>query len=415
MKALVYHGPMDVRIDDKPQPTIQHPQDIVLRITSTAICGSDLHLYHGTVPGMQPGQTLGHEFMGIVEEAGPEVHEVKVGDKVVIPFNIACGQCHWCRDNQWSQCDRSNPKGDIGAAFGFTQLLGGYEGGQAEYVRVPFANTQASLKVPDSIKTDEQVLFLSDILPTGYFASDMANVRPGDDVAVFGAGPVGYFAVMSSFLRGAARVFSIDHWPNRLTKTKDLGAEIINFDDEDPADFIKKETSGKGAICIDAVGYESVGHMAGNNVIINNNSNNNSSSNNNNILNNIKIQSTKSNYHKGHDHSKVSLPAYQPTNPLQVITWMTQIAKKYSTVSIPGVYGSAYDQFPLGLLFNRNISIHMGQCPVKKYNEQLLHLIETGRIDPTKIISHTMDLKDAPKGYERFDKKEDATKMVLKT
>lgn len=168
MKALVYYGPMDVRIDDKPQPTIQHPEDIVLRITSTAICGSDLHLYHGTIPGMQPGQTLGHEFMGIVEEAGPEVHEVKVGDKVVIPFNISCGHCSFCTNNHWSQCDRANPKGDLGAAFGFTQLLGGYDGGQAEYVRVPFANAEASLKVPDSIKTDEQVIFLSDILPTGY-------------------------------------------------------------------------------------------------------------------------------------------------------------------------------------------------------------------------------------------------------
>jgi len=173
MKSLVWHGPMDVRIDDKPQPSIQQPEDIVLRITSTAICGSDIHLYHGTVPGMQPGQTLGHEFMGIVEEAGPHVTEVKKGDKVVIPFNIACGQCHWCRNNYWSQCDRANPKvGDIGAAFGFTQLLGGYDGGQAEYVRVPFANANISIHVPEHIKTDEQVLFLSDILPTGYFAAD---------------------------------------------------------------------------------------------------------------------------------------------------------------------------------------------------------------------------------------------------
>jgi S-(hydroxymethyl)glutathione dehydrogenase / alcohol dehydrogenase len=399
MKSLVWHGPMDVQIDDKPQPIIQHPEDIVLRITSTAICGSDLHLYHGTVPGMMPGQTLGHEFMGIIEEAGPHVTEVKVGDKVVIPFNIGCGQCHWCRNNYWSQCDRANPKaGDLGAAFGFTQLLGGYDGGQAEYVRVPFANAEYSLKVPDYIKTDEQVLFLSDILPTGYFAADMANVRPGDDVVVFGAGPVGYFAVMSSFLRGAARVFSVDHWPMRLDKTKDLGAEIINFDDEDPVDFIKKETGGKGAICIDAVGYEAVGHMAGNVSIREGN--------------NIKIQGTDTN--KGHDHSQVSIPAYQPMNPMQVITWMAQIAKKYSTISIPGVYGSAYDQFPLGLLFNRNVSIHTGQCPVKKYTEQLFHLIETKRIDPTKVISHTMDLKDAPAAYENFDKKEDVLKIVLK-
>jgi S-(hydroxymethyl)glutathione dehydrogenase / alcohol dehydrogenase len=399
MKSLVWHGPMDVQIDDKPQPTILHPEDLVLRITSTAICGSDLHLYHGTVPGMMPGQTLGHEFMGIIEEAGPQVTEVKVGDKVVIPFNIACGQCHWCRKDYWSQCDRANPKaGDIGAAFGYTQLLGGYDGGQAEYVRVPFGNANTAVKVPDHIKTDEQVLFLSDILPTGYYAADMAKVKPGDDVVVFGAGPVGYFAVLSSFLRGAARVFSVDHWPMRLGKTKDLGAEIINFDDEDPVDFIKKETGGNGAICIDAVGFEAVGHMAGNVSTREGN--------------NIKIQGTDAN--KGHDHSQVSIPAYQPMNPMQVITWMAQIAKKYSTISIPGVYGSAYDQFPLGLLFNRNVSINMGQCPVKKYTEQLFHLIETKRIDPTKVISHTMDLKDAPAGYENFDKKEDVMKIVLK-
>lgn len=241
-------------------------------------------------------------------------------------------------------------------------------------------------------------MFLSDILPTGYFAADMANVRPGDDVAVFGAGPVGYFAVMSCFLRGAARVFSIDHWSTRLNKTKDLGAEIINFDDEDPVDFIRKETGMKGAICIDAVGYEAVGHMAGNVSIRDGN--------------NLLIQSTDTN--KGHDHSKVSNPAYQPMNPMQVITWMCQVAKKYSTVSIPGVYGSAYDQFPLGLLFNRNVSIHTGQYQVKKYSEQLFHLIETKRIDPTKVISHTMDLNDAPKGYKRFDQKEEVMKIVLK-
>lgn len=402
MKALVYHGPFDVQIDDKPRPIIQHPEDAILRITSTAICGSDLHLYHGTVPGMQPGQTLGHEFMGIVEEAGPEVHEVKVGDKVVIPFNVNCGKCWWCRNNLWSQCDRSNPKADIGAAFGYTQLLGGYDGGQAEYVRVPFANAEASLKVPDNIKSDEEVLFLSDILPTGYFGADMANVQPGDDVAVFGAGPVGYFAVMSSFLRGAARVFSIDHWPTRLGKTKDLGAEIINFDNEDPVDIIRKETSNKGVICIDAVGYEAVGHMADN------------ASRGNGERTNVNTQDGKNNNNQNHDHSKVSKPAYEPGNPLQIITWMCQAAKKFSTISIPGVYGSAYDQFPLGLLFNRNIQIKMGQCPVKKYDEQLLHLIETRRIDPTKIISHTMKLDQGPKGYESFDKKEEVTKIVLK-
>jgi S-(hydroxymethyl)glutathione dehydrogenase/alcohol dehydrogenase len=382
MKALVYHGPNDVQLDDKPRPTIQNPDDAILRVTSTALCGSDLHLYHGTVAGMEPGQTLGHEFMGVIEEAGPEVQEVKVGDKVVIPFNINCGRCWYCRHELWSQCDRSNPKGELGGSFGYTQVLGGYDGGQAEYVRVPFANTVAALKVPDSIKTDEQVLFLSDILPTGFFGADIANVQPGDDVAVFGAGPVGYFAVMSSFLRGAARVFSIDHWPIRLNKTKDLGAEIINFDNEDPVERIKKETDGKGAICIDAVGYEAVGHSGSNG------SGDGSGSGNNNRKN------------IGHDHSKVSNPAYD--------------ARKYSTISIPGVYGAAYNQFPLGQLFNRELQVRLGQCPVKKYNEQLLHLIEVGRIDPTKIISHTMKLDEAPKAYDIFDKKEDATKIVFK-
>ena len=358
-------------------------------ITSTAICGSDLHLYHGTVQGMEPGQTLGHEFMGVIEEAGPEVHEVKVGDKVVIPFNINCGRCWFCRHELWSQCDRSNPKGELGASFGYTQVLGGYDGGQAEYVRVPFANTVAALKVPESIKTDEQVLFLSDIIPTGYFGADIANIQPGDDVAVFGAGPVGYFAVMSSFLRGAARVFSVDHWPARLNKTKNLGAEIINFDNEDPVERIKKETNGKGAICIDAVGYEAVGH----------------------IINGCSSSTTNN---SRHDHSRVSNPAYEPANPLQVINWMCQTARKYSTISIPGVYGSAYGQFPLGQLFNRELQIKLGQCPVKKYNEQLLHLIEVGRIDPTKIISHTMKLNEATKAYEMFDKKENVTKVVFK-
>ena len=382
MKALVYHGPNDVQLDDKPRPTIQNPDDAILRVTTTALCGSDLHLYHGTVAGMEPGQTLGHEFMGVIEEAGPEVQEVKVGDKVVIPFNINCGRCWYCRHELWSQCDRSNPKGELGGSFGYTQVLGGYDGGQAEYVRVPFANTVAALKVPDSIKTDEQVLFLSDILPTGFFGADIANVQPGDDVAVFGAGPVGYFAVMSSFLRGAARVFSIDHWPIRLNKIKDLGAEIINFDNEDPVERIKKETDGKGAICIDAVGYEAVGHSGSNG------SGDGSGSGNNNRKN------------IGHDHSKVSNPAYD--------------ARKYSTISIPGVYGAAYNQFPLGQLFNRELQVRLGQCPVKKYNEQLLHLIEVGRIDPTKIISHTMKLDEAPKAYDIFDKKEDATKIVFK-
>ncbi len=393
MKSLVYHGAKDVRIDDKPKPQIQDNEDVILKVTSTALCGSDLHLYHGVTPAMEPGQTLGHEFMGIIEEIGPAVHEVKVGDRVVIPFNISCGRCWFCNQGLWSQCNRSNPKGEIGGAFGYTQALGGYDGGQAEYVRVPFANTVASLKIPDSISKDEQVLFLSDIFPTGYFGADIANVQPGDDVAVFGAGPVGYFAVMSSFLKGAARVFSIDHLDPRLAKTKELGAETINFDIENPVEKLKKETNGKGVLCIDAVGFEAVGHTSREGG--GGNSNNSGSS--------------------LHDHTKVSDPIYEPANPIQVLDWMCQSARKYSTLSVPGVYGSAYDKFPFGQMWNKELSIKMGQCPVKKYNEALLHLIETGRIDTTKIISHTMKLDEAPKAYEIFDKKEEnATKIVFK-
>ncbi len=372
MKALVYHGPMDVRIDDKPKPKIEHPEDIILKVTQTAICGSDLHLYHGNVKGMEPGQTLGHEFAGVVEEAGDRVDEVKVGDRVVIPFNIDCGRCWFCRHQLWSQCERSNPKGEYGAAFGYTQLLGGYDGGQAEYVRVPYANT-GPLKIPDEL-TEEKVLFLSDVLPTGYFGADIANVQPGDDVAVFGAGPVGYFATVSSLLRGAARVFVVDHWPIRLDKVTKIGGEPINFDRQDPVDYIKKETKGKGAICIDAVGYEAIGH---------------------------------------HRHDSSSNPALVPQNSLQVINWIVQVARKFSTVGIPGVYLTEFANFPFGQFFQRELQIRMGQCPVKQYNEQLLHLIEVGRIDPTLLISHKMKLEEAPKGYDIFNKKGDATKIVM--
>ncbi len=373
MKAVVYHGPYDVRVDEKPVPRIEHPEDAILKVTTTAICGSDLHLYHGSVEGMEPGQTLGHEFMGIIEETGPEVHEVKKGDRVVLPFNISCGRCWFCRHEQWSQCDRSNPNGEVGAAYGYTQLLGGYDGGQAEYVRIPYANT-TPLRIPEGLK-DEQVIFLSDILPTGYFGADMAGVLPGDDVAVFGAGPVGYFAVMSSFLRGAARVFAVDREETRLEKAAALGAETINFEREDPVKTIRDRTGGRGAICIDAVGYEAVGHR---------------------------------------QSPQVKKPVFKNQNPVQVIAWISEAARKFSTIGIPGVYVGAYDDFPFGKLFQRELHIRMGQCPVKNYNERLLHLIEAGRIDPTPLISHSMLLEEAPQAYKLFDRKDGATKIILK-
>jgi S-(hydroxymethyl)glutathione dehydrogenase/alcohol dehydrogenase len=373
MKAVVYHGPYDVRVENKPMPEIQDAEDAIVRVTTTAICGSDLHLYHGTVPGMETGQTVGHEFMGIVEEVGAEVHEIQKGDRVVIPFNVSCGKCWYCRRQLWSQCDRSNPNGEVGGAFGYGQQLGGYEGGQAEYVRVPYANAEA-LKVTDGL-SDDQVIFLSDILPTGYFGSDIAHVSPGDDVAVFGAGPVGYFAVMSSYLRGAAKVLCIDNQPDRLAKVKDLGAETVNFDEQDPVEAIRGATRGAGAVCIDAVGYEAVGH---------------------------------------HQAPDVDNPAYPNENPVQVITWISQAARKYTTVGVPGVYMGAMNRFPFGDLFNRELHVHMGQCPVKQYNEPLLHLIEVGRIDPSKLITHRMKLDEAPQAYSMFNSRQDGVvKIVL--
>jgi S-(hydroxymethyl)glutathione dehydrogenase/alcohol dehydrogenase len=281
----------------------------------------------------------------------------------------------------WSACDRTNPHGELGGTYGYTQLLGGWDGGQAEYALVPYANI-GPMRVPDEL-SDDQVLFLTDVLCTGYYGTDIAGrtattqgVQPGDDVAVFGAGPVGYFAVMSALkLRGAAKVFSIDHLPNRLEKTRALGAKTINFDEEDPVKVIREETDDDGAVCIDCVGYEAVGH---------------------------------------HEHARVENPTYDPMNPVQVLTWISQCARKASTVGIPGVYGSLYDQFPLGPFFNRGLQMKMGQCPVKNYNEPLMHLIESGRIDPTQLISHRMKLDDAPEAYQIWDKKTEATKIVLK-
>jgi S-(hydroxymethyl)glutathione dehydrogenase/alcohol dehydrogenase len=361
-------------------PKIEDKEDAIIKVTTTAICGSDLHLYHGNVEGMEAGQTLGHEFMGLVVECGPDVTEVKKGDRVVIPFNISCGKCWYCRHEMWSQCDRSNPKGQAGGAFGYTQRLGGYEGGQAEYVRVPFANTEC-LKIPPQLR-DEQVIFLSDILPTGYFGTDLAGVKPGDDVIVYGAGPVGYFAVMCAFLRGAAMVISVDNNPARLNKTRKLGAETVNFKDHDPVKVIMDLTKGGGGVCIDCVGYEAV-------------------------------------VRHGHGEEKTATdagvinPVYPDEYPMQIFEWMTETARKFSTIGVPGVYMSAYNGFPLGKLFQKELQIRTGQCPVKNYNEQLLHLIERGRIDPIPIISHTLKLDDAPQGYSMFDAKNGCTKVIM--
>lgn len=376
MKAVVYHGPYDMRVDNKPMPEIKERDDVIVKVTTTAICGSDLHFYHGAVPGMKPGQTIGHEFMGIVEEAGPDVQEVRRGDRVVMPFNVSCGRCWYCNRGLWSQCDRSNPNSEQGASYGYGQQAGGYDGGQAEYVRVRYANTDP-LKIPVGL-SDEDVIFLSDILPTGYFGTELANVQPGDDVAVFGAGPVGYFAAMSALLKGAAQVISVDNLKARLDKVENLGAIPVNFDEQDPVRVIKDLTGGQGAVCIDAVGYEAAGH-----------------------------------HHVPDAASVIKQPAYPNENPLQVIQWISQAGRKFTNAGIPGVYMGDFNGFPFGEIFGREIQLRMGQCPVKKYNELLLHLIEKGRIKPSGLITNRVKLDEAPGAYEMFSKREDGVVKVI--
>jgi S-(hydroxymethyl)glutathione dehydrogenase / alcohol dehydrogenase len=376
MKAVVYHGPYDMRVDQKPMPEIRDRDDVIVKVTTTAICGSDLHFYHGAVPAIAPGQIVGHEFMGTVEETGPDVQEIKRGDRVVMPFNISCGRCWYCSRGMWSQCDRSNPNSNEGAAYGYGKQLGGYDGGQAEYVRVRYANTDP-LKIPEGL-SDEDVIFLSDILPTGYFGTELAGVKPGDDVAVFGAGPVGYFAAMSALLKGAAQVISVDNHNARLAKVEKLGAIAVNFDEVDPVEFIMELTRGQGAVCIDAVGYEAQGHHA-----------------------------------MPEAASVIKKPAYPNENPLQVIQWISKAGRKFSSAGIPGVYLGDFNGFPFGELFGREIQIRMGQCPVKRYNELLLHLIEKGRIRPSDLITNRVKLEDAPQAYDMFSKRENGVVKVI--
>jgi threonine dehydrogenase-like Zn-dependent dehydrogenase len=389
MKAVCWNGKHDVRVESVPDPTILNSRDAVIKITTTAICGSDLHLYNGYIPSMKAGDILGHEFMGEVVELGSDVNNLKIGDKVVIPFTIACGNCFFCKKDLWSLCDNSNPKPEMqetlygyagSGLFGYTHMLGGFAGGQAEYARVPFADV-GPMKVPNDID-DELVLFLTDIFPTGYMAAENCNIEEGDTVAIWGAGPVGQFAVKSAFLLGAEKVVLIDHYEDRLELARQNNENLytINFDEEEVYDKLLDLTGGRGPdSCIDAVGLES--HGTSPDALL--------------------------------DYAKATL--FLATDRLHALRQAIFCCRKGGTISIPGVYGGFLDKFPLGAAFGKGLTFKMGQTHMHKYMPPLFEAIQAGKIDPRFIISHRLKLSEAPIAYENFNVEKDGwRKVVLK-
>jgi threonine dehydrogenase-like Zn-dependent dehydrogenase len=388
MKAVCWMGKSKIETLNVADPTLLNPHDAILKITRTAICGSDLHLFDGFIPTMESGDILGHEFMGIVEEVGKEVTNLKRGDRVVIPFTISCGRCYFCRQQMWSACDNTNPNAHLmesmygysgSGLFGYSHMMGGYAGGQAQYVRVPFANVGA-LKIESDLP-DEKVLFLSDIFPTGYMAADNANIQQGDTVAIWGCGPVGQFAIASAFMLGAARVIAIDRFPERLDMARSLGAIAIDYtqDDVSVLTALKDLTGGMGPDrAIDAVGLES-------------------------HFNDMQ-----------HVYDKVKTALFLETDRPGVLRQAIMAVRKGGTLSIPGVYGGPLDKVPFGAAFGKGIQMRMGQTHMHKYMKPLLERIEKGQIDPSFLISHRITLDQAPKMYEIWrDKKEKVTKIVI--
>jgi threonine dehydrogenase-like Zn-dependent dehydrogenase len=387
MKATCWMGTRHVAVEDVPDPKIINARDAIVRITSTAICGSDLHLYNGFIPTMRRGDVLGHEFMGEVVETGSGVTNLSVGDRVVVPFPIACGRCLQCERELYSLCENSNPNAWMAeklygyspcGIFGYSHMLGGYAGGQAEYARVPFADVGA-LKVPDELD-DEQVLFLSDIFPTGFMAADVCGIQPGDIVAVWGCGPVGQFAIKSAYMLGAERVIAIDRFPYRLDIARQrAGAETLNYEDTDVQEALRDMTGGRGPDhCIDAVGLE--GHSPG----------------------------------LAGAYDKVKTNLFLETDRPVALREAILACRSGGTVSVAGVYGGFIDKFPMGAIVNRSLTLRSGQTHVHKYMRPLLERIRKGEIDPSFVITHRMRLEDAPLGYEIFGKKQDdCLKVVL--
>jgi threonine dehydrogenase-like Zn-dependent dehydrogenase len=388
MKAVCWEGTKKVEVQKVPDPHIMNPRDIVVKITSTAICGSDLHLFDGVIPTMQKGDILGHEFMGEVVEIGKGVTNLKMGDKVVVPFNISCGHCFHCGKKEFSLCDNSNPKPEVadklyghggGGLFGYSHMYGGYAGGQAEYARVPYGDI-GPLVVPPGMD-DDKLLFLSDIFPTGYMAAINCNIQPGDTIAVWGCGPVGLFTIQSAYLLGAERVIAIDRVPERLAMAKNVcGAEILNYEEVDVLEALNMLTGGRGPdACIDAVGMEAHGTDLYS-----------------------KYEAVK---------MDVKLATDRPVALRQAI----QACRKGGTVSISGVYGGLLDKVPMGAAFGKGLTLKMGQTHVRKYMQELLDLILEGKIDPSFLITHRIGIDDAPEAYKTFlEKKDDCIKVVIK-
>ncbi len=388
MKALCWYGAHKVRVDNVPDPELVNPRDAIIKITTTAICGSDIHLYDGYIPSMKKGDIIGHEFMGEVVEVGTGVENLQKGDRVVVPFTIACGRCFFCQKGLWSLCDNSNPNAALAEGmygfsasglYGYSHLYGGYAGGQAEYARVPFADV-GPIKIPDGL-TDEQVLFLSDIFPTGYMAAENCGIEPGDTVAIWGCGPVGQFAIKSAYLLGAERVIAIDRFPERLRMAQEQGhAEVINYEGIDVVEALKQMTGGRGPdACIDAVGLESHG--------------------------------TSPDAMYDITRQKLRMTTDRP----HVLRQAIQACRKGGTVSIPGVYGGLLDKLPFGAAFAKGLTFKMGQTHVHRYLQPLLERIQKGEIDPSFVITHRLKLDEAPYAYDIFKHKEDGCiKVVLK-
>jgi len=388
MRANCWYGTEKLRVEEVPDPHIINPRDAVVRITSTAICGSDLHLYDGFIPTMEAGDILGHEFMGEIVELGPGVKNRKVGDRVVCSFPISCGNCFFCKQELFSLCENSNPNAWMAeqmwghspcGIYGYSHMVGGYAGGQAQFVRVPFADV-GTIVIPGSL-TDDQVLFLSDILPTGYMAAEQGDIKPGDTVAVWGAGPVGLFSAKSAQVLGAERIIVIDRFEYRLRLARQhCNADTINYEQESVSEVLNAMTGGRGPdVCIDAVGLE--GHMPG--------------------LAGL--------------YDKLKTNMFQETDRPPSLRQAILCCRNGGTVSIPGVYGGLLDKMPIGSLINRSLKVRTGQTHVQHYWGKLLELIQNGTIDPTFIITHHLPLDQAPQGYKMFrDKQNECVKVVLR-
>jgi threonine dehydrogenase-like Zn-dependent dehydrogenase len=388
MKALCWHGKHDIRCDTVPDPAIHHPRDAIIKVTSCAICGSDLHIFDGVIPGMESGDVLGHETMGEVVALGSEVSNLKIGDRVVVPFTISCGECFFCQRGYFSGCERTNPDhrkaeklwGHSPAGlFGYSHILGGYAGGQAEYLRVPYADV-GPIKVPDSL-TDDQVLFLSDIFPTGYMAAENCNIQPGDTIAVWGCGPVGLFAIRSAFMLGAERVIAIDTVAERMALAREAGALTIDFKQDDVYDRIQDLTAGRGAdACIDAVGTEADATASADSIV-----------------------------------DRIKVATFMGTDRPHVLRQAIHCCRNFGVVSIVGVYGGFVDKVPMGSAINRGLTFRMAQTPVQHYLPKLLARVEAGEIDPSFVITHHATLEQGPDMYKTFrDKADGCVKVVLK-